>query len=158
VGWISGATVQSGIVQVGTPGSLDTDLGLNNNAEYVNVTFQVPRFDSAMSWTHLSYTFTAATETTRVTLQNLGPSAINLDDVSLDLYRPGPVSISRTAQGFAISCPGIPGLTYQLQRAPTLDGPWKVLATVTGPDPGAPVEFADNEKPQSMAFYRIVLP
>jgi hypothetical protein len=157
VGWVDGAAVQSGIVQVGTPGSVDNDLSQNNNAEYVNVTFQVPVFASALSWTHLSYTFTAATETTRVTLQNVAPSAVNIDDVSLDFYRPGPVSISRTAQGYVITCPGIAGRDYQLQKAPTLSGPWTTVATVTAPEMG-PVEFTDTEKPQPMAFYRVVLP
>ncbi len=87
VGFISGADVQQGKVQVGTPGSDDTDLELENNAEYVDVTFDVPLHTGPQDWQEFTHTFTPTTATTRVTFENIflgdGQGAINVDDVSV---------------------------------------------------------------------------
>jgi len=87
VGFISGAAIQQGKVQVGTPGSDPTDLTLENNAEYVDTIIEVPLHASPDDWTSFSYIFTPTDTTTRVTFENVylgdGQSAINIDNVSV---------------------------------------------------------------------------
>ena len=91
VGWVTGAALQEGKVQVGTPGSNNNDLSLNNNAEYVNQVFVAPRFDGGSNWTQFTCYFFATSTVTRVSFQNiyLGPnngataSAVNIDDARL---------------------------------------------------------------------------
>lgn len=88
-GFISGLEEQLGIIQVGTPGANDTDLLLNNNAEYVNAELEVPLFVEADDWKEYTFAFTALTDTTRLSFQNvdLGPGAgaINIDKVKVAL-------------------------------------------------------------------------
>jgi hypothetical protein len=59
--------------------------------------------------------------------------------------------------GIAISFAGIPGLTYSLQRAPTVTGPWTTIATVTVPDGGI-ATYLDATPPLGDAFYRTTYP
>ena len=88
VGWPDGPASQSGLVQVGTPGSSATSLTLNNNAEYVTAAFRVPNWTGNESWTGFNQLFVVTSATMRVSFQNVNPSAtyhsaINIDDVSL---------------------------------------------------------------------------
>ncbi len=89
VGFINGADIQQGKVQVGTPGSDDRDLELDNNAEYLDIVFDVPMHASPEDWTPFSFSFTPDGSTTRVTFENIylgdGQSAINVDDVDVNL-------------------------------------------------------------------------
>jgi hypothetical protein len=59
--------------------------------------------------------------------------------------------------GIAVRFAGIPGLTYTLQRAPTLAGPWTTIATVTVPDGGI-ATYLDVSSPPGDAFYRTTYP
>ena len=58
--------------------------------------------------------------------------------------RPGRVTLS-----FA----GMPGLTYNVQRAPTPTGPWRNIATITIGDSGIG-NNQDTNPPAAKAFYR----
>ena len=66
------------------------------------------------------------------------------------------VSISATANGVLIRFAGIPGRTYQLQRAPTVTGPWGALTTAVAPLHGI-IQYVDVNPP-SPSFYRTVVP
>lgn len=98
------ATLQLGLVQVGTPGSNDNDLGLNNNAEYVNASLN----DIPLTWQQYSYNFTpSASGPVRVSFQNVSSgggagsrSAINIDNVNLDVI-PEPSTMWLVALGVA---------------------------------------------------------
>ena len=56
--------------------------------------------------------------------------------------------------GVTVSFAGIPGLTYTVQRAPALAGPWSTMATVTVGDSGI-CACLDSNAPADKAFYRI---
>jgi uncharacterized repeat protein (TIGR03803 family) len=59
--------------------------------------------------------------------------------------------------GMFITINGSPGLTYRLQRASALAGPWNTSAPQTAPASGL-VEFHDLFPPPGQAFYRAVQP
>ncbi|MCA9109657.1 MAG: hypothetical protein KDA52_06900 [Planctomycetaceae bacterium] len=93
-GFPNGGADQYGLVQVGTPGSVNNSLALNNNAEYVNYQWTVPRHEGPDDWVGFNFTFTAATTTTRISFQNIWldvpdrwteGSAVNVDLVSVTL-------------------------------------------------------------------------
>jgi len=102
VGFNTGAATQQGIVQVGTPGTNNNDLSLNNNAEYVNDQYSVPLYASASDWTQFTHPFTPTTATTRLSFQNVflgsGQSAVNVDLVSVTLI-PEPSTFILAALG-----------------------------------------------------------
>jgi hypothetical protein len=52
---------------------------------------------------------------------------------------------------------GIPGFTYEMQRAPGFSGPWATIGSFTVPDNGL-VEFVDPDSPAGTAFYRTAMP
>ena len=51
----------------------------------------------------------------------------------------------------------IPDLTYRLQRAPIVTGPWDTIDTQTLPASGF-IEFHETNPPVGQAFYRTVQP
>jgi hypothetical protein len=59
--------------------------------------------------------------------------------------------------GFLISFSGVPGSTYRLQRAPTLNGPWISSAPQIAPASGL-LQFWDFFPPPGQGFYRTVQP
>ncbi len=59
--------------------------------------------------------------------------------------------------GFFLSVNGVSNVTYRLQRAPTVAGPWSDLATNTAPAAGL-IEFHDTNPLPSQAFYRTIEP
>src|SRR4029079_2320619 len=65
------------------------------------------------------------------------------------------VSLEPTPNGYRIRFAGIPGDSYQIQRATSVTGPWTTLATLTAPLHGI-IEFEDTNPPQPSAFYRTV--
>jgi hypothetical protein len=71
-------------------------------------------------------------------------------DFTTVLYREG-ISISRVPTGMRIHFTAVPGITYYLERAPTINGPWSIQATLTSTD--GFLEYVDLE-PGSSAFYR----
>jgi hypothetical protein len=61
------------------------------------------------------------------------------------------------AGGWLVSFEGWPGLTYQLQRAAHITGPWLTLTNLSVGAPGR-ASFADTNAPPPRAFYRTVYP
>ncbi len=59
--------------------------------------------------------------------------------------------------GFFIQFDGLPGLSYRLQRATNLMGPWDTIDTQTASASGL-LKFADTNPPPGQAFYRTVRP
>ncbi len=57
--------------------------------------------------------------------------------------------------GYFIRINGITGFRYQLQRSPSVTGPWTNDATLTALSPGL-IEFHDTNSPQGQVFYRTV--
>jgi hypothetical protein len=56
---------------------------------------------------------------------------------------------SRGPDGVTVNVAGIPGLTYTVQRAPTLTGPWTNVATITIGDSGmGPVRIRTPRRTQ----------
>ena len=61
------------------------------------------------------------------------------------------------AVGFVLNANGLPDVTYRLQRAPTVTGPWSTIATNTAPASGV-IEYHETNPPPGAAFYRTVQP
>ncbi len=61
----------------------------------------------------------------------------------------------RRRGGYFIDVQGTANLTYRLQRAPSLTGPWTTSAPQTAPASGL-IEFRDLFLPTDRAFYRAV--
>ena len=55
---------------------------------------------------------------------------------------------------FHLRINAIADLTYCLERAPNVTGPWTTNATLTALTNG-PVEFHDTNAPPGQAFYRV---
>ncbi len=73
---------------------------------------------------------------------------------------PPPPELSITPDGsggYFILCDGVSGLTYRLQRAPSLTGPWTTGAPQIAPLTGQ-IEFHDLSPLPGRAFYRAVQP
>ncbi|HVI71527.1 MAG TPA: hypothetical protein VM656_08590 [Pyrinomonadaceae bacterium] len=59
--------------------------------------------------------------------------------------------------GCFIRFDGIPGWTYELQRALSINGEWSTFTTSIAPASGV-VEFLDPTPPEGQAFYRVAMP
>ncbi|MEI6784777.1 MAG: FG-GAP repeat protein, partial [Verrucomicrobiota bacterium] len=59
--------------------------------------------------------------------------------------------------GYLLGFTGAPDLTYRLQRAPSVTGPWSDLATNTAPASGR-IEYHETTPPPGAAFYRTAQP
>lgn len=59
--------------------------------------------------------------------------------------------------GYFLRFNGVPDLTYRLQRAPSVTGPWSALVTNTAPASGL-IEYHETTPPPGAAFYRTVTP
>jgi len=85
----------------------------------------------------------------------------NLDYVAIKLSSsilPIHLAIERDGSGgFFIRFTGEPDVTYRLQRAPSVTGPWSTSAPQTAPASGL-IEFHDLFPPPGQAFYRTVQP
>ena len=64
-----------------------------------------------------------------------------------------PVSIALVPAGIRLSFPGVAGLTYTIERAPAVTGPWNTITTPTAPL-NAFIEYVDTNAPAGSAFYR----
>jgi len=88
------------------------------------------------------------------------PDPINYDYATI-VYRedfpPSVVSVERVALGVRLYFKGIPGLSYRLQRAVGVTGPWATIDTQTAPASGL-IEYHETNPPPSAAFYRTVTP
>lgn len=61
------------------------------------------------------------------------------------------------SSGFFIRYGGVPTVTYRLQRAASLFGPWSNIATNTAPASGL-LEYHENTPPPGQSFYRTAQP
>jgi hypothetical protein len=77
--------------------------------------------------------------------------------VSANVPSQSQVSLEPTPNGFLIRFAGIPGRSYDVQRATNLTGPWTTLAALVAPPHGI-FEYEDTSPPQTAAFYRTVAP
>ena len=59
--------------------------------------------------------------------------------------------------GYLMGFNGAPEITYRLQRAPSVTGPWSDLATNTAPASGR-IEYHETTPPPGAAFYRTAQP
>jgi len=61
------------------------------------------------------------------------------------------------SSGYFLRFTGAPAITYRLQRAPNVTGPWSDIATNTAPASGR-IEYHEATPPPGAAFYRTVQP
>ena len=75
------------------------------------------------------------------------------------LYRKGlsAVLLDLLPSGIRLRFSGIPGLSYNLERATAITGPWIKIATQTAPASGL-LEYLDASRPLGQAFYRTSAP
>jgi uncharacterized repeat protein (TIGR03803 family) len=59
--------------------------------------------------------------------------------------------------GYFLGFNGVPDLTYRLQRAPSVTGPWSAIVTNTAPASGL-IEYHETSPPPGAAFYRTLTP
>ena len=59
--------------------------------------------------------------------------------------------------GYSVRFKDRSGLTYRLQRAPSVTGPWDTIGTLTATEPGI-IGFHDANPPPGQAFYRTAQP
>ena len=59
--------------------------------------------------------------------------------------------------GYLLGFNGAPEITYRLQRAPSVTGPWSAIATNTAPASGR-IEYLESGPPPGAAFYRTAQP
>ena len=59
--------------------------------------------------------------------------------------------------GYLLGFNAAPEITYRLQRAPSVTGPWSDLATNTAPASGR-IEYHEISPPPGAAFYRTAQP
>jgi hypothetical protein len=76
-------------------------------------------------------------------------------DFATVVYRESlpPVSVDLVPSGFCIRFTGVPGRTYNIERAAAVTGPWSTIATPTAP-PNGIIEYTDTDTPLRGAFYR----
>jgi len=95
----------------------------------------------------------------------LGPNGMvavtgsSSDDYATVVYRENlsPVSIDLVPAGIRIRFTGVPGRSYNIERAIAVTGPWSTIATPTAPIQGV-IEHTDTNPPMSGAFYRTSAP
>jgi hypothetical protein len=68
-----------------------------------------------------------------------------------------PVSMELVSTGVRIRFTGVPGHTYNIERAVAVPGPWSTIATPTAPIQGI-IECIDTNPPMGGAFYRTSAP
>ena len=86
----------------------------------------------------------------------------NLDgnfDIATIVYREDlpVVSIALVPAGVRLRFSGTPDVTYRVQRASSVTGPWNTLATLTATTSGL-LEYHDTSPPHGQAFYRTAQP
>jgi len=59
--------------------------------------------------------------------------------------------------GYFIRFNGVPGMTYRLERAPSVAGPWDTIDTQIAPASGL-IEYHETSPPPGKAFYRTAQP
>jgi hypothetical protein len=77
------------------------------------------------------------------------------DVIGLPVSRMQP--LVKAGQGWTVNFAATPGLTYRVQTATSVLGPWTDLDTVTGPESGLGT-YTHNNPPAGQSFYRVVTP
>jgi hypothetical protein len=67
------------------------------------------------------------------------------------------LAIDLVPSGVRLRFTGIPGLTYHIQRALAVTGPWSIIATLPA-SPDGFIEYVDPNPPVVTAFYRTNTP
>ena len=68
-----------------------------------------------------------------------------------------PIAIALVSTGVRISFSGTPGLSYKIERAPAITGPWTTINIQTAPASGL-LDYLDAPPLPGQAFYRTVQP
>ena len=68
---------------------------------------------------------------------------------------PRVVGFALVPEGVRLRFSGIPGRTYDVQRANALDGSWTTIGSVTAPDDNDVTGYIDNDPVAGAAFYRV---
>ena len=63
------------------------------------------------------------------------------------------VSIGLVPAGVRLRFTGIPGRSYNIERAPAVTGSWSTIDTQSAPASGL-FEYLDTDSPAAAAFYR----
>ena len=66
---------------------------------------------------------------------------------------PSAVSIDLVPAGVHLRFTGVPGRSYDIERAPAVTGPWSTINTQTAPASGF-LEYLDTNSSAAAAFYR----
>jgi hypothetical protein len=59
--------------------------------------------------------------------------------------------------GYFLRFSGTPGLTYRVERAPSVTGAWNTVSTQVAPVSGL-IEYHETAPPAGRAFYRVAQP
>jgi len=80
-------------------------------------------------------------------------------DITTVVYRENlpAVLIAMVPEGIHIHFTGVPGSSYNIERATAATGPWSTIATPTAPLDGL-IEYTDTNPPPGTAFYRTSTP
>jgi hypothetical protein len=89
--------------------------------------------------------------------QSFGSAQVEILVVNGTLPSENQVALIPTPNGVLIRFAGIPGRTYQVQRATAVVGPWSTVATLVAPLHGI-IQYEDTNPPQPTAFYRTTVP
>jgi len=87
---------------------------------------------------------------------NLIPAAVH-QFTFVPVPEPSAVSIDLIPTGVRLRFTGVPGLGYNLERAPAVTGPWSTINTQTAPASGL-LEYLDTTPHPGSGFYRTVQP
>ena len=68
-----------------------------------------------------------------------------------------PVFVDLVPAGVRLRFTGVPGHTYNIERALAVSGPWSIIATPTAPLNGV-IDYLDVNLPVAGAFYRTSAP
>ena len=71
----------------------------------------------------------------------------------IPVTEPGVVSIDSLPTGVRLRFTGVPGRSYDIERAPAVTGPWSTINNQTAPASGF-LEYLDADPPAAAAFYR----
>ena len=85
-----------------------------------------------------------------------GSSRGSLDDfdfVTVKYVWRTEIAIQLLSTGVRLRFTGVPGCSYDIERAPAVTGPWSTINTQTAPASGF-LEYLDTNSPVAAAFYR----
>lgn len=106
--------------------------------------------------THLLYTQVAdANDSFSYTITD-GQGGSTTGTITVSVVNPGGLvqSLTPAVGAVTVNFAGIPGFTYDIQRATSPAGPWTTVATSTAPANGL-FSYTDPSPPQPTAFYRL---